>query len=430
MNTSIHAVEQEQQHPEGPAVPAPARRGVPLWAQMIVGLLVGALVGVLFPDFGSRLAPVGTAFIKAIKMIIIPLILSSVVIGIYHMASDMKSLGRMALVTFGWFYFATFVCALIGIGVNQLLHPGVGVAIAATGAVPKDIATSIDWTKFFLDMIPDNVVGAAATGKILPFLFFCVCFGIALGTLKEKAKPLTDMLETLFEATIRIVNGILRVTPVAVAGIMAWVFATQGLSMILALSKLILALYLGLLIVMVAFLALVSMLGYRPVKMIRYIAEALLLGFATCSSEPALPVLFKKLEGMGIPTRIPSFCLPLGYTFNLDGSALYQALAICFIADAYGVTLTLPTLATILLTALIANKGTANVPSASLVVMAVVLHTIGLPVEAIAILAGIDRLMDMGRTVINIFGNTFVALLLNRFFGNREAPRLFNAMPS
>ncbi|HWQ60854.1 MAG TPA: dicarboxylate/amino acid:cation symporter, partial [Negativicutes bacterium] len=280
---------------------------------------------------------------------------------------------------------------------------------------------------FFLDMIPDNVVAIAAAGKILPFLVFCVAFGIALGTLKEKAKPITDVLETLFAATLKIVNGILRITPLAVACIIAWVFASQGKAMIIALSKLIMTLYIGMFVVFIIFLILVSLLGYNPFKVVRRIAEALLLGFATCSSEPALPVLFQELEKMGIPTRIPAFALPLGYTFNLDGSAFYQSLAICFIAEAYGMSLSLPALATILLTTLIANKGTANVPSSSLVVMAVILTAIGLPVEAIAILAGVDRLMDMGRTVVNVFGNTFVALLLNRFFGNPGAPAKVNA---
>ncbi len=401
---------------------------VPLWQQMIVGLIIGVVVGSLWPDFGKTLAPVGTAFIKSIKMIIIPLVFSSVVMGIYHMASDMKQLGKMAAVTFAWFYFATGMASLLGIALNQVFHPGLGVAMTATGVIPQDLAKSIDWVKFFLDLIPENVLATAAAGKILPFLTFCIAFGVALGTMKEKAKPIIDILETLFEATIKIVNGILRVTPVAVAGIMAWVFASQGMAMIIALSKLILTLYVGLFVFGLIFLALVAILGYKPIKMVKTIADALLLGFATCSSEPALPVLYKALEKMGIPTKIPAFCLPLGYTFNLDGSALYQSLAICFIADAYGLHLSMGALATILLTTLIANKGTANVPSASLVVMAVILTTIGLPAEAIAILAGVDRLMDMGRTVVNVFGNTFVALLLNRFFGNPDAPRQFNEM--
>jgi len=398
----------------------------PLWQQTILGLIVGGLVGTLWPEFGKTLAPAGTAFIKAIKMIIFPLVFSAVVMGIFHMASDMKQLGKMAVLTFAWFYIATGIASLLGIILNEIFHPGVGVALTATGAIPKDLATSIDWVKFFLDMIPDNVVAIVAAGKILPFLVFCVALGISLATLKEKAKPFIDILDILFHATLKIVNGILRITPLAVACIIAWVFASQGKAMIFALSKLILTLYIGMAVVMVIFMLMVLMLGYNPIKLIKRIAEALLLGFATCSSEPALPVLFMELERMGIPTKLPAFALPLGYTFNLDGSALYQSLAICFISEAYGIHLSLPALATILLTTLIANKGTANVPSASLVVMAVILTAIGLPVEAIAILAGVDRLMDMGRTVVNVFGNTFVVLLLNRFFGNPDAPRRVN----
>lgn len=401
---------------------------VPLWQQMIIGLIIGGLIGNYWPDLGKHLAPVGTAFIKSIKMIIIPLIFSAVTMGIYHMASDMKQLGKMAAVTFGWFYLATGTASLIGVLLNQIFHPGRGVELAATGVIPSNLAQSIDWVKFFLDMIPDNVVAVAAAGKILPFLTFCVVFGVALGTMKERAQPIIKVMEALFEATIKIVNGILRVTPVAVAGIMAWVFAVQGKAMIIALSKLIMTLYIGCFLVFAIFMVLVTLLGYNPIKMIKAIADALLLGFATCSCEPTLPILLDKLEKMGIPTRIPAFSLPLSYTFNLDGSAMYQALAICFIAEAYGLNLTLPMLATILLTTLIANKGTANVPSSSLVVMSVILTTIGLPVEAIAILAGVDRLMDMGRTVINVFGNTFIALLLNRFFGNPDSPRILSEM--
>jgi DAACS family dicarboxylate/amino acid:cation (Na+ or H+) symporter len=401
---------------------------VPLWQQTVIGLILGGLIGIYFPDIGKSLAPVGTAFIKAIKMIIVPLVFSAVVLGIYHMATDMKKLGKMAFVTFAWFYFATAVVCSIGIIISEIFHPGLGVTIGKTGNIPENLAQSIDWVKFFLDLIPDNVVNAAARGNMLPFLFFCVVFGISLGSMGDKAKPVLDILDTTFTAVLKIVNGILRITPIAVCGIMAWVFASQGKEMILALSKLILTLYLGLFIVVILFTILVFLLGYNPIKIFRRIMEALLIGFATCSCEPTLPVLFAEFEKMGIPKKIPTFALPLGYTFNLDGSALYQSLAICFIADVYGMNLTISSLLTILLTTLIANKGTANVPSASLVVMSVILTAIGLPVEAIAILAGVDRLMDMGRTMVNVFGNTLVVLLLNHLFGNKQAYRQVNAV--
>jgi dicarboxylate/amino acid:cation (Na+ or H+) symporter, DAACS family len=399
----------------------------PLWQQMMAGIVVGALVGYLWPEFGKSLQPVGTALIKLMKMVVVPLVFSAVVTGVYNMAADLKSLGKMAALTFGWFYFATACCCAIGIAVNELMHPGVGVSLAPTGSIPPSLAHAINWLQFFLDLIPDNVLDVAAAGKMLPFLVFCIAFGLALGMLEDQAKPFIDLLQIMFEAMIKIVDGILRVTPIAVACILAWVFASQGGAMIYALSKLLLSLYIGLFIVVALFILLVSLLGYKPILLIKRISAALIIGFSTCSSEGALPILLEELTAMGVPQKIPSFVLPIGYTFNLDGSALYQALAICFIAEAYGMQLNFPALLTILLTTLIASKGTANVPAGSLVAMAVVLSAIGLPPEAIAILAGVDRMMDMGRTTVNVLGNTFAVLLLNRFFGNRAAPKFSNA---
>lgn len=401
--------------------PTDKKQKFPLWAQIIAGLIIGALVGYLWPDFGKTVQPVGTAFIKALKMIIIPLIFASVTLAIYKLGDDIKRLGKMGLAAFAWFYLATGIAIALGITLNQIFHPGTGVAVQATGIIPKDLATSIDWTKFFLDMIPDNVISAAANHKIIPFLFFCITFGLALAGTKEKAKPIADILETLMDTMLRLTMGIIAFAPIATAAIMAWVFATQGLSMILAMAKLIGVLYVGLIIIMIIFWLFTALLGYNPFKITKDISEALLLGFATCSTEFSLPILLRVFTQMGIPYRIPSFALPLGYSFNLDGSAFYQSLAVCFIAEVYGVELTGAALLTLLLTLLIANKGTANVPSSSLVVMSVVLTAVGLPVEAIAIVAGVDRLMDMGRTTINVFGNAFAVLLLNKLYGKELA---------
>jgi len=219
------------------------------------------------------------------------------------------------------------------------------------------------------------------------------------------------------QAMFKLTQGIVAYSPLAVAGIMAWVFATQGGAMILAMAKLIGVMYIGLVVVAIAFCIIVRLLGYPPFTTIRKVAEPLLLAFTTCSSEVTLPVHMQILERTGIPNKVVAFVLPLGYSFNLDGSALYQSLTVCFLAEAYGLHLDLPSILTILLTTLIANKGTANVAAASLVILAVILTSIHLPVEAIAIVAGVDRFMDMGRTTVNVFGNTTAALLLNRFGG-------------
>lgn len=408
-------------------LPVEKKERFPLWLQIIVGLILGCVVGFLWPTVGKALQPIGMAFIKALKMIIIPLIFGAVTLAIYKMGSDIKRLGKMGLTAFAWFYFVTGIAIALGITLNEIFHPAAGVAVQATGNIPKNLATSINWGQFFLDIIPDNVIAVAANHKIIPFLFFCITFGLALAATKEKAKPLADLLDTLLETMLKLTWGVIAFTPVAVAAIMAWVFATQGISMILAMAKLIGVLYLGLVIMMVVFWIMVALLGHNPWKITNDISEALLLGFTTCSTEFSLPIFLRIFKKMGIPDPIPAFALPMGYSFNLDGSALYQALAVCFLAEAYGVELTLPALITLLITLVIANKGTANVPSSSLVVMSVVLTAVGLPVEAIAIVAGVDKLMDMGRTAINVFGNAFAVLLLDKLFGKElaeEAPVL------
>ena len=389
----------------------------PLWMQILVGLFLGIAIGLWAPDFGKNLLPIGTAFIKAIKMIVMPLVFSAVTLGIYRMGSDLKQLGRLGLMAFAWFYIATGIAIVIGISLNQIFHPAAGLTLQATGAIPQNLATAVNWVNFFLDIIPDNFIFAMANQKIIPTLFFSICLGLSLAKAGDVAKPVTEFLEGLLAAMFKMTAGIIYTAPVAVAAIIAWVLATQGIKLLIAMAKLIGTLYIGLIVVAIIFCVIITILGLPPIKTIRKIAEPLLLAFTTASSEVTLPVHMKILEEAGMPNKLVAFILPLGYSFNLDGAALYQALATCFLAEAYGVTLTLPSLLTILITTLVANKGTANVPGASLVVLAVLVTSLGLPVEAIAIIAGVDRFGDMGRTTINVFGNTVAALALFKWGG-------------
>jgi DAACS family dicarboxylate/amino acid:cation (Na+ or H+) symporter len=389
----------------------------PLWIQIVIGLILGCAIGALWPKLGAALQPFGTVFIKAIKMIVIPLVFSAVTLGIYKMSANFKTLGRLAVLAFGWFYFATGCCVALGIVLNAIFHPGAGVALKATGTIPSNLAHSIDWVKFLLDIVPDNIVLAASQQQIIPTLFFAICFGLALGKAGKVTEPVVNVLQGIMQAMFKLTEGIVAYSPIAVAGIMAWVFATQGGALIFAMAKLIGVMYIGLAVVAVAFCIIVSLLGYPPFGTIRKVAEPLLLAFTTCSSEVTLPVHMQILENTGIPNKVVAFVLPLGYSFNLDGAALYQSLTVCFLAEAYGLHLDVAAILTILVTTLIANKGTANVPAASLVILAVILTAMHLPIEAIAIVAGVDRFMDMGRTTVNVFGNTVAALLLNRFGG-------------
>jgi len=391
----------------------------PMWLQITIGLVLGCIVGFIAPEFSGQLMPVGTAFIKAIKMIVIPLVFSAVTLGVYKMGTDLKSLGKLGGLAFIWFFLATGLCIALGIALCITFQPGAGVDLGLGAGVklPGHVGQNIDWVKFFLDIIPDNVIAAMAGQKIIPTLFFAICFGLCLGGMKEKAKPMVDMLDTLMQAMFKLTHGIIATAPIAVAGIMAWVVATQGPKVLLAMAKLMGCLYLGLAIICIVFLIMVKFLGENPIEILKKIREPLLLAFTTASSEVTLPIHMEILEQAGIPKRVVSFVLPLGYSFNLDGSALHQSLCVCFLLQAFGHPFDVATITTILITTLIANKGSANVPAAAFVVIAVILQSLGMPVEAMGILIGIDRFLDMGRTTVNVFGNTIAALLLYKVGG-------------
>jgi dicarboxylate/amino acid:cation (Na+ or H+) symporter, DAACS family len=388
--------------------------------QMFGGLVIGLVLALLWPSFAQTLQPIGTAFIEAIRMIIIPLIVASVSLGTYKMGTDLGQLGRVAGISFAWFYFATFCAILIALGLDGLFHPGLGVGLVPTGKVPPNLAVSIDWVEFFLDLIPSNIVAVMASGKLLPTLVFSVLFGVALAGIGKQAQPVVGLLEAIMAAMFRLTRWIIALSPLAILAIMAYLFATQGLAAVLGLAKLIGLMYVGLVIEIGIFCVILAGMGERPLHVFRRILEPLLLAFTTRSSEVTLPVHMKILQEMGIPNKIVSVVLPLGYSFNQDGSILYQALAVTFMAEAYNVTLDASALLTILLTVLIASKGGANIPSGSLVVLATVLTAIGLPVEAIALVAGVDAFMDMGRGAVNVLGNT-VATKLGTRFGGRAA---------
>jgi DAACS family dicarboxylate/amino acid:cation (Na+ or H+) symporter len=262
---------------------------------------------------------------------------------------------------------------------------------------------------------------------LLPTLVFAVLFGVALAGIGPTARPVVELFEAVMAAMFRLTQWIIALSPLAIFAIMAFLFATQGLAAVLGLAKLIGLMYVGLAIELVIFWLILTGLGDRPFEVLKRILEPLLLAFTTRSSEVTLPVHMKILEEMGIPNKIVSVVLPLGYSFNQDGSILYQALAVCFMAEAYNVALGWPELATILLTVLIASKGGANIPSGSLVILATVLTAIGLPVEAIALVAGVDAFMDMGRTAVNVLGNTVATKLVTRFGGRAAIDELDEA---
>jgi DAACS family dicarboxylate/amino acid:cation (Na+ or H+) symporter len=405
------------------------RRGASsLPLQTVFGLLLGAVVGLKWPEFAKLLNPLGLLFIEAIKMVVIPLVFSSVTLGAYRMGSDMRQLGRVAGVAGLWFFIATIVSVLVALAIHQVAHPGVGAGLVATGSVPPNLATSIDWVHYLLDLVPSNLIASMANQKVLPTLVFGIMFGIALAGVGPGAERVVGFMETMLSAVFRMTAWITALTPVAVFGIMSWLFASQGIGVLLGLLKLVGTMYFALLILVAIFCVVMLAIGHNPIDVMRKVMEPVALAFVSRSSEVAFPSHMESLQQLGVPTRVSAVVLPLGYSFNLDGSAMYIALATTFLADAYGMHLTPAALWTVLVTTIIASKGIANVPSGSLVAMATVLTAIGMPVEAIAIIAGVDVFMDMGRTAINLFGNTAAVLLVNRF-GVKDA-RISNAVKS
>jgi DAACS family dicarboxylate/amino acid:cation (Na+ or H+) symporter len=382
---------------------------------ILAGLVLGSLLGLVWPAFGAKLDIFSLAFVQAIKMIVIPLIFSAVTLGSYRLGSNSSGMGRLTLLAFGWFFFATFVAAMVGLTLDRIFQPGIGAELHAT-AQSTITATAVDWRKFWLGLIPSNVLQAMAEQKVLPTLVFAVLFGLSLAHIEaDKARPIVNLLESLFDAIFRLTNWIVKLAPFAVFAVAAWFAATQSFAVVIALSKLVGLMYLGLFIVVALCLLALTAMGRGSFAFVRQMFEPVLVGFATRSSEVALPLHMEKLIEAGVDRRIVSTVLPLGYSFNLDGAALYMSLIVTFLAEAYGMHLDAATLATILLTILIASKGVANVPGGSMVAAAGVVVGLGLPPEAVAIMAGVDIFLDMGRTAVNVFGNTCAAVFVSRF---------------
>lgn len=398
---------------------APTKRkrliGLPL--QMVIGLVFGILFGFLLPQAAVYLQPVGTAFVQAIKMIVVPLVFTAITLGIYQMGNMAKELGKVSLVSLTYFFVATVISIIIGLLLNGMFHPGAGADLSQTAKIPDNINTSVNWTKFFLDMIPSNIFAAMSGTNLLPVLVFAVLLGLALASIGDRAKPLISGLDALMGAVFKITDWIISLSPIAIFAIMAWLFATQGIATIMSLFKLVGVMYLGLLVLLVIFVIILKLIGDHPIKVAKDIAEPFMLAFATRSSEASLPLHMEKLIGMGVPKAVASVVLPLGYAFNRDGSIMYFGLAVGFLADAYHIPLEWPTLLSIIIVTTLASKGSANVPSGGLVAIAMVLATIGVPVEAIAIIAGVDAFLDMGRTAINVVSNTVAVKLVMKFSG-------------
>jgi proton glutamate symport protein len=393
-----------------------------LAVQILVALAAGVLLGALAPERAVALKPLGEAFIRLIKLIVVPLVLSTVILGVAGVG-DLKRVGKLGGLSILYFELVTTVAIALGLGSAILLKPGAGVAHGgADGAVAQAAqqaaAAPHDSVQMLLHIIPTNIFESLAQGELLPILCFSVLFGVALAGTGPSGKPLLDVLHAVADTMFRLTSMIMRLAPFGVLGLVSATVGKHGLGVLVPLGKLVGTLYGTMAIFVVGVLAVIALVFRIPfVKMVRMLTSELLLAFSTASSEAVLPRVMEKLERFGCPRSVVSFVIPTGYTFNLDGSSLYQGLAVVFIAQMYDIPLSMGQLVSIMLVLMLTSKGIAAVPGASFVVLSTTLASTGLPVEGLALIAGVDRFMDMGRTVVNVIGNSLATCVISRLDG-------------
>ena len=403
------------------AKPTGAWTRLELWKKILIGMILGVIAGTWMGPDAEIFKPLGTLFINAIKMLIVPLVFFSLIVGITSM-QDTSKMGRIGLKAIVLYLGTTAVAITIGLGLATIFTPGAGLDMVAMTA-DAEIPNAPTLVQTLLNMIPKNPVGALAAGNILQIIVFAIGLGVSLVLIGEKGTPAVKLFESLAEAMYKLTELVMKLAPYGVFGLMAWVSGKYGADVLLPLVKVIAVVYLGALIHVVVFYSgMISILGrLNPVRYLKSLMNPAAVAFTTTSSSGTLPATIKaSREELGVSKGVSSFVLPLGATINMDGTALYQGVCALFIAQAFGVDLAASDYITIILTATLASIGTAGVPGAGLIMLSLVLTTVGLPLEGLAIVAGIDRILDMARTTVNICGDMMVSLLVAKSEGELD----------
>ncbi|QYJ95750.1 MULTISPECIES: dicarboxylate/amino acid:cation symporter [Shewanella] len=379
---------------------------VPLWLQILIGMLLGICAGLGLGEQAVLLKPIGTLFVNTIKMLIVPLVFCSLIVGVTSM-QDTAKMGRIGFKSFAFYLGTTSIAITLGLAVGHIMQPGAGLAMTSAEShnAVKEVPSIMET---LINIVPTNPIAALASGQILQVIVFAVALGIALVLIGDHGKPAIKVFESLAEAMYKLTDMVMKLAPYGVFGLMAWVAGEYGMDMLMPLIKVILAVYIGCALHIIGFYSLVLtfVAKLNPMQFFKGISNALAVAYTTSSSAGTLPASMKcASESLGINKKISSFVLPLGTTINMDGTALYQGVTALFVAQAFGIDLTWVDYITIILTATLASIGTAGVPGAGLVMLTLVLTTVGLPLEGVAIIAGIDRILDMARTVVNVSGD-------------------------
>jgi proton glutamate symport protein len=388
-----------------------------LTAWIFIGMAAGIALGIAAPGFAIQLSPVSNIFLRLIRSIIAPLIFGTLVYGIAG-SGDLKRMGRIGLKAIVYFEVVTTAALFLGLAAVNLVRPGAGLKLTATAAEPAIAQAKPTLGSTIEHVFPASIIDAMARGDVLEIVVFAFLFGAACAAIGVKAKPVVAFCESLAEVMFRYTNYVMYLAPLGVAAAIAVTVAGKGSGVLFGLGKLILTMYAAQIVFVALVLgSVVALFRIPAAAFFRAVREPFLIAFSTASSEAALPLALENMEQFGVPRHIAAFVLPTGYSFNLDGSTLYLSLASVFIAQAAGVELTLSQQLLMMLTLMLTSKGVAGVPRAALVVLAGTLASFRLPMEGVAVLLGIDAVMDMARTSVNVLGNCLASAVVARWEG-------------
>ncbi|MCM3569694.1 cation:dicarboxylate symporter family transporter [Neobacillus mesonae] len=403
------------------------KKKISLAWQILIGLILGIIVGAIFygnPQVVNILQPFGTIFIRLIKMIVVPIVVASIIVGVAGVG-DMKSLGKLGGKTLLYFEIITTIAIVVGLFAGNFFHPGSG--IDRSHLTKTDINTYVETAKTteshsmvdtFVNIVPTNIIQSLANGDMLAIIFFSVMFGLGIAAIGEKGEPLLKFFRGTADAMFYVTNQIMKLAPIGVFALIGVTVSKFGLTSLIPLGKLVIVVYGAMIFFILVVLGIVAkIVGINIFKLLKYLKDELLLGYSTSSSETVLPKIMEKMEKLGCPKAIVSFVIPTGYSFNLDGSTLYQAIAALFIAQMYGIHMSITHQITLVLVLMVTSKGIAGVPGVSFVVLLATLGSVGIPAEGLAFIAGIDRILDMARTCVNIVGNSLAAIVISKWEG-------------
>ncbi|WP_285769486.1 cation:dicarboxylase symporter family transporter [Peribacillus sp. SI8-4] len=403
-----------------------------LASQIFIGLILGIIVGAIFygnATAQSFLQPFGDIFLRMIKMIVVPIIVSSLIVAVAGVG-DLKAVGKLGAKSLSYFVVVTLTAIAVGLISANIIQPGAGVNM--NNLEQTDISTYVDTAETkqhesFVDtlvhIVPSNPVKAMVEGDMLAIIFFSVLFGLSIAAIGEKGKPVFRFFQGTAEGMFYLTNMVMKFAPIGVFALIGVTISKFGLESLIPLGKLALSVYGTMIFFVIVILGLIAkFVGFNIFTLIRLLKAELILAFSTASSEAVLPKIMEKMEKAGCPKHIATFVIPTGYSFNLDGSTLYQALAAIFIAQMYGIDLSVYEQITLMLVLMITSKGIAGVPGVSFVVLLATLGTVGIPIEGLAFIAGIDRILDMGRTVVNVIGNSLAAIVISKWEGQFNPP--------